>query len=114
VHVTQEGPDALSHDCPVQAFGPVEPSARRRTRRTGMERARTRTCTSRPLSTNMIGPWQAGASRRRGTATSRCLPGCEGHSKLEAIRCLKRYIARELFALIRQRGREINQGPIAA
>ena len=38
----------------------------------------------------------------------------EGHSKLEAIRCLKRYIARELFALIRQRGREINQGAIAA
>src|SRR5918997_2534112 len=38
----------------------------------------------------------------------------EGHSKLEAIRCLKRYIAREVFALIRQRGREINQGPIAA
>jgi transposase len=38
----------------------------------------------------------------------------EGHSKLEAIRCLKRYIARELFALIRQRGREINQGTTAA
>src|ERR671911_1291707 len=34
----------------------------------------------------------------------------EGHSKLEAIRCIKRYIAREVFALIRQRGREINQG----
>ena len=27
----------------------------------------------------------------------------QGHSKLEAIRCLKRYIARELFTLIRQR-----------
>jgi transposase len=38
----------------------------------------------------------------------------QGHSKLEAIRCLKRYIARELFALIRQRGREINQTAIAA
>jgi transposase len=38
----------------------------------------------------------------------------EGHSKREAIRCLKRYIARELFALIRQRGREINQGTTAA
>jgi transposase len=38
----------------------------------------------------------------------------QGHSKLEASRCLKRSIARELFALIRQRGREINQGPIAA
>ena len=33
----------------------------------------------------------------------------EGHSKLEAIRCLKRYIAREVFSLIRQRRREINQ-----
>ncbi len=31
----------------------------------------------------------------------------QGHSKLEAIRCLKRYIARELFALIHQRRREI-------
>src|SRR3954469_24222478 len=38
----------------------------------------------------------------------------EGHSKLEAIRCLKRYIARELFALIKQRRREINQAAIAA
>jgi transposase len=38
----------------------------------------------------------------------------EGHSKLEAIRCLKRYIARELFALIHQRRREINQAGIAA
>jgi transposase len=38
----------------------------------------------------------------------------EGHSKLEAIRCLKRYIARELFALIRQRGREINQSQVPA
>jgi transposase len=33
----------------------------------------------------------------------------EGHSKLEAIRCLKRYIAREVFSLISQRRREINQ-----
>src|SRR4029079_18837207 len=33
----------------------------------------------------------------------------EGHSKLEAIRCLKRYIAREVFMLIKQRQREINQ-----
>jgi transposase len=31
----------------------------------------------------------------------------EGHSKLEAIRCLKRYIAREVFTLISQRKREI-------
>jgi len=27
----------------------------------------------------------------------------EGHSKLEAIRCVKRYIAREVFSLIKQR-----------
>jgi transposase len=38
----------------------------------------------------------------------------EGRSKLEAIRCLKRYIARELFALIHQRRREINQAGISA
>jgi len=37
----------------------------------------------------------------------------EGHSKLEAIRCLKRYIARQLFALLRQRHREINQLQVA-
>jgi transposase len=33
----------------------------------------------------------------------------EGHSKLEIIRCLKRYIAREVYNLISQRHREINQ-----
>ena len=33
----------------------------------------------------------------------------EGHSKLEAIRCVKRYIAREVFSLISQRHREVNQ-----
>ena len=38
----------------------------------------------------------------------------EGHSKLEAIRCLKRYIAREVFMLIKQRQKEINQTQIAA
>lgn len=38
----------------------------------------------------------------------------EGHSKLEAIRCLKRYIVREVFSLISQRRREINQLPLAA
>ena len=38
----------------------------------------------------------------------------EGHSKLEAIRCIKRYIAREVFSLISQRRREINQLPAAA
>src|SRR3954468_1751307 len=38
----------------------------------------------------------------------------EGHSKLEAIRCLKRYIAREVFTLIAQRQREINRTRIAA
>lgn len=38
----------------------------------------------------------------------------EGHSKLEAIRCLKRYIAREVYYVIRQRNRQINQIQIAA
>jgi hypothetical protein len=38
----------------------------------------------------------------------------EGHSKLEALRCLKRYIAREVYALIRQRGREIAETRIMA
>src|SRR5918997_6952293 len=33
----------------------------------------------------------------------------EGHSKLEAIRCVQRYIAREVFSLITHRRREINQ-----
>jgi transposase len=37
-----------------------------------------------------------------------------GHSKLEAIRSLKRYIAREVYAIIRRRHREINQTQIAA
>ena len=38
----------------------------------------------------------------------------EGHSKLEAIRCLKRYIAREVFAIIRQRTQEIRQTRVMA
>jgi hypothetical protein len=38
----------------------------------------------------------------------------EGHFKLEVIRCLKRYIAREVFALISQRRREINQARVPA
>lgn len=38
----------------------------------------------------------------------------EGHSKLEAIRALKRYIAREVFTLITRRHRAINQTQIAA
>lgn len=38
----------------------------------------------------------------------------EGHSKLEAIRCIKRYIAREVFALISQRRREMKQLQLAA
>ena len=37
----------------------------------------------------------------------------EGHSKLEAIRCLKRYIAREVFTLISQQRREVNRTQIA-
>src|SRR4051794_29183705 len=38
----------------------------------------------------------------------------EGHSRMEAIRCLKRYIAREVFMLIKHRQKEINQTRIAA
>lgn len=38
----------------------------------------------------------------------------EGHSKLEAIRCLKRYIAREMYSIIQRRNRTINQSQIAA
>lgn len=38
----------------------------------------------------------------------------EGHSKMEAIRCLKRYIAREVYGIIRRRNRTINQSQIAA
>ena len=38
----------------------------------------------------------------------------EGHSKLDAIRALKRYIAREVFTLITRRQKEINQTRIAA
>ena len=38
----------------------------------------------------------------------------EGHSKLEVIRCLKRYIAREVFVLLRQRHQEIARTQIAA
>lgn len=38
----------------------------------------------------------------------------EGHSKLEAIRCVKRYIAREIFNVIVRRHKQINQAQIAA
>ena len=37
----------------------------------------------------------------------------EGHPKLEVIRCLKRYIAREVFILIGQRQKEIDQARVA-
>ena len=37
----------------------------------------------------------------------------DGLSKLEAIRCLKRYIAREVFTLLSNRQREINQAQFA-
>jgi transposase len=37
----------------------------------------------------------------------------QGHSKLEAIRCVKRYIAREVFYIIQRRQREINSTKIA-
>ena len=38
----------------------------------------------------------------------------EGHSKLEAIRCLRRYIAREVFTLITRKQKAIRQTRIAA
>ena len=38
----------------------------------------------------------------------------DGHSKLEAIRGLKRYIARDVFTFISQRRREIAQTQFAA
>jgi transposase len=38
----------------------------------------------------------------------------EGHSKLEAIRMLKRYISREVYTIIMRRQRQINQAQIAA
>lgn len=38
----------------------------------------------------------------------------EGHSKLEAIRMLKRYIAREVYGIIMRRQKEINTTRIAA
>lgn len=38
----------------------------------------------------------------------------EGHSKLDAVRSLKRYIAREMFTLTMRRQKEINQTRIAA
>ena len=38
----------------------------------------------------------------------------EGHSKLDAIRALKRYIAREVFHIITRRHKQINQSRIAA
>lgn len=38
----------------------------------------------------------------------------QGHSKLDAIRSLKRYLAREVFTLIMQRQKEINASRIAA
>lgn len=38
----------------------------------------------------------------------------EGHSRPEAIRCVKRYIAREVYRLLRDRNKQINQTQIAA
>jgi transposase len=38
----------------------------------------------------------------------------EGHSKLDALRALKRYIAREVFSIIMRRQREINQTRVTA
>jgi transposase len=44
----------------------------------------------------------------RTTRRPRTTSLAEGHSKLDAIRALKRYLAREVFTLITQRQKEIN------
>ena len=33
----------------------------------------------------------------------------EGHTKMEAIRCLKRYISREVYSLLRNQNRQVNR-----
>lgn len=38
----------------------------------------------------------------------------EGHTKMEAIRCLKRYISREVYTLLRNQNRRVNSIPIMA
>ncbi len=38
----------------------------------------------------------------------------EGHTKMEVIRCLKRYISREVYTLLRNQNRQINSIPITA
>ena len=38
----------------------------------------------------------------------------EGHTKMDAIRCLKRYISREVYTLLRNQNRQINSIPITA
>mgnify|MGYP003044005214 FL=1 len=38
----------------------------------------------------------------------------EGHSKMEAIRCLKRYISREVYTLLRNQNRHVNSIPITS
>jgi len=36
----------------------------------------------------------------------------EGHSKMEVLRCLKRYISREVYTLLRNQNRQINSTQI--
>ncbi len=38
----------------------------------------------------------------------------EGHTKMEAIRCLKRYISREIYTLLRNQNRQVNSISITA
>ena len=38
----------------------------------------------------------------------------QGHTKLEALRCLKRYIAREVYYILKKRNNLINSTQIAA
>jgi hypothetical protein len=58
-----------------------------------------------PRRVTLKGSWYKGYVARR---------LAEGHSKLDAIRALKRYLAREVFTLITQRRKEINATRIAA
>nr|AAZ76505.1 transposase, C-terminal part [Escherichia coli] len=38
----------------------------------------------------------------------------EGHTKMEAIRCLKRYISRVVYTLLRNQNRHVNSIPITS
>lgn len=82
---------------------------RRRLRRTDVNRGGDRAANS-ALHIIAIG-WLRTDQRTKDYVAKRI---AEGHSKLDAIRALKRYIAREVFTLIRDRQKEIGQARSAA